>query len=170
MADPINANWQEVLFVELDAFSQVIRSIELLCSRLPLTAATETSTDNPMLLNTTFNNMQNRSTCSVRLPKLITSKLSCDTASWLHFADLFGTLVHKNDELLDIEKLQYIKSNLLGESLNLIALYIHHVDNILTVLESTKFSLDSVTRLVNTLSENVAVERWNFLLTVIVLK
>lgn len=53
---------------------------------------------------------------NIKLPKINIPNFSGDFAEWTSFRDLFTSLVHKNVELDDVEKLHYLKGLLRGEA------------------------------------------------------
>ena len=57
----------------------------------------------------------------MRLPKLELKKFYGDILKWQSFWDSFESTIHKNDSLHDIDKLNYLRSQLQGDSLRTIA-------------------------------------------------
>lgn len=53
---------------------------------------------------------------SYRLPTISLPKFSGNYTEWTSFRDLFTTLIHNNAALSDVQRLHYLKSNLLGEA------------------------------------------------------
>ena len=60
--------------------------------------------------------LNNSKTSSVRLPKLEIPSFSGDKLKWTEFWDAFEASIHKNTNISDIEKLNYLMSKLAGEA------------------------------------------------------
>lgn len=56
----------------------------------------------------------------VKLPQLSLPNFSGHIEQWLNFRDMFGSLIHSNDELSPVQKFQYLKSSLSGDAAALI--------------------------------------------------
>lgn len=56
----------------------------------------------------------------IRLPPLLLPSFSGDYSDWTSFLDIFSSSINANVNLSDAQKLQYLKSSLKGEALNLI--------------------------------------------------
>ncbi|XP_063617952.1 uncharacterized protein LOC134790896 [Cydia splendana] len=52
----------------------------------------------------------------VKLPKISIPTFSGDYSEWTSFRDLFKSLIHKNKDLDDVQKLHYLKGYLVGEA------------------------------------------------------
>lgn len=56
----------------------------------------------------------------VKLPKITIPIFSGNYSEWVTFHDLFTSLIHNNDTLDNVQKLQYLKSHIVGEAEQLI--------------------------------------------------
>jgi hypothetical protein len=52
----------------------------------------------------------------IRLPKITIPTFSGNYSEWTSFRDLFTSLIHKNKDLDDVQKLHYLKGYLVGEA------------------------------------------------------
>ena len=57
----------------------------------------------------------------VRLPKLALHSFSGDLTQWLTFWDSFKSAIHDNDQLVEIDKFNYLKSLLEGTALDAVS-------------------------------------------------
>ncbi len=57
----------------------------------------------------------------VRLPKLALHSFSGDVTQWLTFWDSFRSAIHDNDQLVAIDKFNYLKSLLEGTALEAVS-------------------------------------------------
>lgn len=55
-----------------------------------------------------------------RLPQISLPKFAGDYSSWSAFQDMFVSLIHSNQNLTNVQKLHYLKSNLCGQAANLL--------------------------------------------------
>lgn len=53
---------------------------------------------------------------AVKLPRIVIPKFSGDYAEWITFRDLFTSLIDKNEDIDNVQKLQYLKGHLTGEA------------------------------------------------------
>lgn len=67
------------------------------------------------------NPLTSRNAITRALPKISIPKFSGDYASWPPFRDLFSSMIIENDDILAVEKLHYLKSNVSGDASRLIA-------------------------------------------------
>ena len=58
---------------------------------------------------------------SVKLPKLVLTKFDGDLLHWQEFWDSFETTIHNNSSLQDVDKLNYLRSQLRNEAKDVIA-------------------------------------------------
>lgn len=79
---------------------------------------------NQSLMNQSLINQSNilgtPSKMEIKLPRLSLPIFSGDYKEWNSFSDLFSCTVHKNSQLTNVQKLQYLKSVVKGEALQLI--------------------------------------------------
>lgn len=65
----------------------------------------------------TFMNFSNN---NVKLPKIEIPKFDGDSAKWPEFRDLFCSLIHEKLNVPNVQKMQYLKMNLIGSAANVI--------------------------------------------------
>ncbi|XP_063543228.1 uncharacterized protein LOC134751714 [Cydia strobilella] len=70
------------------------------------------SNDSPMLSTTASTSKSSH----VKLPKITIPTFSGKYEEWMGFRDLFTSLIHKNQDIDDIQKLHYLKAHLTGEA------------------------------------------------------
>lgn len=66
--------------------------------------------------NDAVGSITDRSSKSVSLPKLMIKPFCRDTSEWQAFKESFDEAIHKHSTLLNIEKMNYLLSLLLGEA------------------------------------------------------
>lgn len=57
---------------------------------------------------------------SVNLPKFDLPRFSGGLEDWLSFKQIFGTTIHENTQLSNLQKLQYLKTSVVGAANKLI--------------------------------------------------
>lgn len=66
-------------------------------------------------ISTPNNGSQTPFNCDIKLPRVQIPTFTGKYDEWQSFYDLFSSLVHNNKSLSPVQKLQYLKSNLVGE-------------------------------------------------------
>lgn len=62
-------------------------------------------------------NVKKSNQTKIKLPKIDIPKFNGEYVKWREFSDLYCQLIHENVDLSEIEKFQYLKSNLMGEAI-----------------------------------------------------
>lgn len=81
----------------------------------------ERAGDNSSVKDTSLHTSSLSSTSYIKLPTLSLIKFDGDILNWLSFRDSFESAVVSNHALSDVQKFQYLKSNLIGEPAQLIS-------------------------------------------------
>lgn len=105
----IEGYWQKYLSAhsiqDEDTYLQVEESYLLTLSKLQKTYDDKSTQDTKKI---------------IKLPQLALPKFNGNYDQWKPFHDLYIKLIHENKMLADVQKLQYLKSNLTGEAANLV--------------------------------------------------
>ncbi|XP_055387374.1 uncharacterized protein LOC129615957 [Condylostylus longicornis] len=87
---------------------------------------------------------------SINLPKITLAKFDGDYQKWPSFYDLFKSLVHNNEMIPAVQKLQYLKLHLSGEPEHLLRAFQVTEDNYAAAFNMLKERYDNKRVLVNT--------------------
>lgn len=106
---PPTDNWSSVTVTE-ERFNQMIQ----LTSQMQQVIIGQQKLQQQQQLS--IGQLNNSKTSSVRLPTLEIPSFSGDKLKWSEFWDAFEASIHKNTNISDIEKLNYLMSKLSGEA------------------------------------------------------
>lgn len=100
-----------------DEFHTLSVRIESAISQLKVAEEPKIDTSN---LSSFIEKCMSRSTNDIRLPRIEVPKFDGDLSKWPEFRELFCTMIHDNKKLNDVQKIQYLKTQVSGTAAEVI--------------------------------------------------